>query len=295
MTNLLYPNVCLVKELPQWLCDFRVIRFDRASRRDTRKKCKLSDFVKGLVTTKKAGLAKDELPAWSLCNDTGTETGKPNGLLQLDFDHAEEPQAIKCLLAKYPGILLAAVSASGKGAFALIYAPDRDGGLYAARHIAAYLKAAGQKFDFDESTLKPCQLRFESYDPKPYIAPTCTALAPDYDTALTRSGARAAFEVWTNGRPTRGDDYEAAVTAIFAASLIARVQVQYGLTDKPFKGGCDVQIIGKSGNAKTQGRIQPLRALAGQYEVVCVGGLRTTDAAMYESKKKGKHTYTFID
>ena len=281
MTNVLYPNPCKVKTLPRWLCDFRVIRFDRASRRDTRTEHKLADFVAGLVTPK-PGLAKDELPAWSLCNDTGTETGKPNGLLQMDFDHAEDPETIKALLAQYPGVLLAAVSASGKGAFGLLYAPDHEGGVYAARHIAAYLKAAGQVFDFDESTLKPCQLRFEPYDQAPYIAQTCTALAPDYDTALTRSGAREAFEVWTNGRRCRGDDYEAAVTAIFAASLIARAQVQYGLTDKPFKGGCDVQIIGKSGNAKTQGRIQPLRALARQYGVVCVGGLRTTDASMYE-------------
>ena len=96
MTNVLYPNPCKVKTLPRWLCDFRVIRFDRASRRDTRTEHKLADFVAGLVTPK-PGLAKDELPAWSLCNDTGTETGKPNGLLQMDFDHAEDPETIKAL------------------------------------------------------------------------------------------------------------------------------------------------------------------------------------------------------
>lgn len=279
MENVLQQNHTIVN-LPQWLCDFSAIRFDKASRRDTASKRTLADFVRGLYTKKTS--AKDDLPAWSLCNDTGTDAGRPNGLIQLDFDHAADPEGLKLLLAQYPGILLAAVSASGKGVFALIYAPDHDGGLYAARHISGYLKNAGQKFDFDESTLKPCQLRFESYDPEPVIAPECVALAPDYDTALTRSGAREAFEVWTNGRPTRGDDYEAAVTAIFAASLIARVQVQYGLTDKPFKGGCDVQIVGKSGNAKTQGRIQPLRSLARQYGVECVGGLRATDASQYD-------------
>ena len=262
--------------------DFKAVRFERASRRQLKDALRLSDFVRSMMTRKKDGVTKDALPAWSLCNDTGTDGGKENGLLQLDFDHAEDPEGIKRLLAAYPGVLLAAVSASGKGVFALIYAPDHNAGVYAARHIAAYLRSHGLKFDLDESVFKPCQLRFEPYDPKPIISERLAAIAPDYDSALTRSGAKDAFEIWTNGSRCQGDDYEAAVTAIFCAALCSKVQSRYGLNDKPFRGGCDVQIIGESGGAKTYGRIKPLRNVAKVHGVRLAGGLRATDAAAYD-------------
>lgn len=272
------------QSLPVWLNRFPVVRFDNAEKRYTAKKANLADFVRSLMTAPKAGIEKANLPAWALCNDTGTDEGTPNGLLQLDFDDVTEPEGVKAALADYDGgVLLAAVSASGKGVFGLIYAPDHEGGEYAALQIADYVRSRGYAFGkLDKSCFKACQLRYESYDPAPYIAPECAAIAPNYADALTRSGAREAFEIWTNGRSIHGDDYEAAVTAIFAASIVTRPWVQY-LDNKKFRGGCDVQIIAKSGDAKTYGRVHPLRELAKDYGIRFIGGLRTTDAAMYDA------------
>ena len=300
MSNALQQSSDIVNAIPAWCADFTAIRFRLCTDRQNPVRTSLGGFVqaclKDTVTPdgedwKKAvreGRAKKKnvLPDWSLCNDTGTNEGTPNGLIQLDFDHVDRPQELRDALRGFPGILMAAVSASGHGVFALAYAPDRDLGLYAARKYAEILSARGFKFGYDNSCEKACQLRFETYDPGLWVAPQLVALGPDYTASLLRSDARRAFWIWRNGEAGPGD-YESAVTAIFTASMCAHVASDYGL-HKAFVGGCDVQIVGRSGACKTQGRLKELCRIADRYpgSVRLVGGLRTTDAAFYD---------TFID
>lgn len=284
-------NTHKTQQLKHWSEGITVYRFDNKDRRDTRTQKTLRDFFNAVQRPKLTReddrpaepTKKDKLPAWALCNDTGDGSGTPNGLMQIDFDRLDgDPEEFKqVLVSRYPGILFAALSASGKNVFALIYAPDHDGGIYAADHIAAFMHSYGFRFDRDTSCDKQCQLRFEPYDPSPYIAPTFEAIAPDYSTALLRSPARNAFRIWANGEELRADDYEAALTAICTAALCVHVQSDYGLGQK-FPGACDVQILGESGCAKTYGRIKPLRKIARESNVRDIAGLRTTDSSCYD-------------
>lgn len=309
---------------PDWAKDFPVARFASAETKRTKdappgfEVRSLADFFNVIRTDTEGkkivragkGEKVDYLPAWSLTQKpepgTGSNEGTPNGLFQLDFDHVKDPNKLKSDLATIPGILFAAISASGGGVFALMYAPDHDAGVWIADAITNEMRQRGNQFgatktkatkngaakqdegngkdakeldegERDKRCDKPHYLRYESYDAAPYIAPTFGAIAPDYAHALERSNARRAFVVWTN---QSAPDYESAATAIFAASLCGNVASEYG--GKAFTAACDVQILGKSGCCKTEGRTKPLRALARQYEVEQAGGLRTTDAALYD-------------
>ena len=281
--------------IPAWAESISIARFQRITQRTSFDTLALADFFKAVQTDDdgkrevrahpdKTQLKVDHLPAWALTQipeqGAGTLEGKPNGLFQLDFDHAEQPERLKADLVTIPGILFAALSARGKGVFALMYAPDHNAGVWVADAIADELKGRGHRFERDKRCDAPNYVRFESYDAAPFIAPTLLSyetLIRDYSKALERSHARKAFEVWTN---QNAPDYESAATAIFAASLCANVASAYGGNTYPAK--CDVQILAKSGSCKTEGRTKPLRKLARFYGVDQAGGLRTTDAAFYD-------------
>jgi len=276
--------------LPVWMTLFATYRFEAVDQRGTKRRMTLRDVITSFMTHDCTGIEKEKRAAYAFCNDTGTLEGTPNGLIQIDFDHLGDGEAerFKADVSRYPGILYAGLSASGRNVWALIYAPDREGGLYATRQIAAFMASLGYHFantklelgKVDDHCDGAHQLRYQAYDPAPFVADFCAPIAPDYSTALTRSGARRAFEIWTNGRPIQGDDYEQAVTAIFDAALCVNIAGDYGI--KPFRGSCDVQILGDSGSAKTQGRIMPLRRIAQANNVRLIGGLRATDAAFYD-------------
>ena len=276
-------------DLPEWTRKFTAIRFAACGMRQNPQRMTLADYIHAVKTKSPAKTAvlngkgsKESLPAWALCNDTGDSNGKRNNLFQLDFDGVKDVERLKSDLSKVPGILFAAQSASGRGVVALIHAPDLSGGIFAARQIGEYMQQRGNVFEkLDPACEKPCQLRIESYDPRPYIAKTADPIAPDYENATEMlRDIEQATRLW------RADtvDFEAAATAIAATAIAARARVRYGVPghERTFNGGCDVQIVAESGACKSQGGVMILRRVAEKVQALSVGGMRTTDARIYD-------------
>ncbi len=114
---------------------------------------------------------KDELPTFA---PSGTFSARGsqnivqhNRCVALDFDHVDDPEAVKCKLIKYPFIFYAGLSCSGTGvvAYANIAIPELH---------SQYYKAMGLFFAKEGLILDPkCgdvgRIRFASFDPKPKI------------------------------------------------------------------------------------------------------------------------------
>lgn len=300
MTELVQHFCVSVNTLPAWTNDFIVTRFDAINRRDTRRHVRFSEFIRAIMSPKKTLTGeqtrtedwrtldfekrsefKKTLPAWSLTSEGGTDDSRPTGLCQLDFDDVEDPQRLKSELTTVAGVIFAAISASGTGVFALLYAPDFDGGVFIGRQILGEMRRRGCKIEkLDPRCEHIGQCRFESYDPAPFVSPVCEPIAPDYSDVSLLDDIRGATEIWRQDAA----DFEAAATAISATAIAARARVKYGLpgNERTFFGGCDVQIIAESGGCKTQGGVMILRKVAERAGAREVGGLRATDAAYYE-------------
>lgn len=294
-----YHNGVNGQELSHWSRQFTVLRFDGIKKRDTRTPKTLYDFLQAVkVDTAAKRLAREtgrkdafSFPAWSLCNDTGDGNGARNGLMVIDLDGLNknpmswsEGEALKADLIKYPGILVAGHTLRGN-IFAIIHAPNEELGVYASRQIGDYLKSLGHRFEYDPSAERSCQLRLESYDPDLYVSDCLYTIAPDYDASLTNTQAIEAFKLFNNGFDIERGEYEQAVSAIYAASLCAKLKVGYSIYnyDAEFQAGCDIQIVDESGAAKTHGRIRPFEAICERFGVRLPAGIRTTDASLMDS------------
>lgn len=316
MTELIQPFCTGVNKLPAWTHDFIVTRFDAVDMRNTARSMRFSDFARAVSNPEKAltranplerwnenikslgyeqrKQIKPYLPAWSLTSARGTDASAGTGLCQLDFDGVEDPHRLKKELATVTGVIFAALSASGAGVFAMLYAPDFDGGVFVGRQIFAEMRRRGIKIEkLDPRCEHIGQLRFESYDPAPFVAPVCEPIAPNYSDVSLLDDIRGATEIWRADEP----DFESAATAIAATAIAARARVRYGLPgrERTFFGGCDVQIITESGGCKTQGGVMILRKVASQAGAREVGGLRATDAAFYEAFIDAAYQKTFDD
>ena len=316
MTELIQPFCTGVNKLPAWTHDFIVTRFDAVDMRNTARSMRFSDFARAVSNPEKAltranpfkrwnenleslgyeqrKQIKPYLPAWSLTSARGTDDSAGTGLCQLDFDGVEDPHRLKKELATVTGVIFAALSASGAGVFAMLYAPDFDGGVFVGRQILAEMRRRGIKIEkLDPRCEHIGQLRFESYDPAPFVAPVCEPIAPNYSDVSLLDDIRGATEIWRADEP----DFESAATAIAATAIAARARVRYGLPgrERTFFGGCDVQIITESGGCKTQGGVMILRKVAAQAGAREVGGLRATDAAFYEAFIDAAYQKTFDD
>ena len=316
MTELVPQQTTRVNPLPAWTHDFIVTRFDAVDMRRTAHRMRFSDFVHavcspektltrsdpfkqwneniGALDQKQRRDAKTYLPAWSLTSARGTDDSAATGLCQLDFDGVEDPQRLKKELATVTGVLFSALSASGTGVFAMLDAPDFDGGVFVGRQVLAEMRRRGIKIEkLDPRCEHIGQLRFESYDPEPFVAPACEPIAPNYSDVSLLDDIRGATEIWRADEP----DFESAATAIAATAIAARARVRYGLPgrERTFLGGCDVQIITESGGCKTQGGVMILRKVAAQAGAREVGGLRATDAAFYEAFIDAAYQKTFDD
>lgn len=203
MTEFVPQQTTRVNPLPAWTHDFIVTRFDAVDMRRTAHRMRFSDFVRAVCSPEKALTRSDPfnqwnenigaldpqqrkeakiyLPAWSLTSDRGTDDSAATGLCQLDFDGVEDPQRLKKELSTVAGVIFAALSASGTGVFAMLYAPDFDGGVFVGRQILAEMRRRGIKIEkLDPRCEHIGQLRFESYDPEPFVAPSCEPIAPNY-------------------------------------------------------------------------------------------------------------------
>lgn len=316
MTELVPQQATQVNPLPAWTHGFIVTRFDAVDMRRTAHRMRFSDFVRAVCSPEKTLARSDPfnqwnenigaldpqqrreakiyLPAWSLTSERGTDDSAATGLCQLDFDGVEDPQRLKKELATVTGVIFAALSASGTGVFAILYAPDFDGGVFVGRQIMAEMRRRGIKIEkLDPRCEHIGQLRFESYDPEPFVSPVCEPIAPKYSDVSLFDDIRGATEIWRADEP----DFESAATAIAATAIAARARVRYGLPgrERTFLGGCDVQIITESGGCKTQGGVMILRKVAAQAGAREVGGLRATDAAFYEAFIDAAYQKTFDD
>ena len=212
--------------------------------------------------TAKAKAAKLGLHAFTLCQFTDPNgKQKPNGLLLMDFDGIENGEAasrLKADLAHLPGVVFAALSVSGRGVFGLIYAPERDFGVYAARQYADALRLYGHRFNLDEAAFEESHMRAETYDPKAYIALECVKIDdanPDLRRGYEaeREIKNRAIAIPETARPRQSGESicEAAAKAWRASDLAEYLAAKKGEVATPKKGGSE-WIVGK---AKGKGSI----------------------------------------
>lgn len=253
------------QNIPTWAYGFAIYRNQaQATTPQT-----LADFFRA-VMRREIETALD----WAL---TRSADGAPSGLYPMRFELANgAADTLKAELAIIPGVLFAAKTANDQAVIAL-FATNEGKGAAISDWITRRLKAKGLLFKSVEGESVNTGLH-ELADMAPFMAPKLAVLGVDYDKALENSNAQAVFRLWANGyEPT----CETALCSIYGASLCAYVACAYGLK-KPFTAACDVQIIGKSGYGKTQGRVMPLERLTDRYGVDIIGGLRTTDASIYD-------------
>ncbi len=215
---------------------------------------------------------------WTLAQDAGQNKDQ-NSVYPMRFDElANGADALKAELAKTPGVLFAAKTASGQSVIALFACEKDQGGAAVADWISKEIKAKGIDCKTSHGQGVNTGLH-ELSDKAPFIAQTLAVLGKNHGLqALENSNAQKAIRLWANYyEPT----FETALTAIYGASLCAYVACRYCF-QKPFIAACDVQIMGKSGQGKTLGRVRPLERFAERYHVREIGGLRTTDAACYD-------------
>lgn len=179
-----------MRQLPEFLKRYRVTRFDTCQLRHTGAARTLYDYLAAVAGESRLPPEKIDAPAWALCNDTGTNDGEANGLIQLDFDHVTDVGILRSKLIEYGGFLAVVKTWSGQGLVAIGDAGKRLAGdrealktlIYAP--LKTYLHAAGltdgEDYVLDDACAKTAQLRFESRDPGLYVAPARCVLACDW-------------------------------------------------------------------------------------------------------------------
>lgn len=241
--------------------------------------------------------AKDRLPCWYL---GGTMNGpcrivnaQPAGILQIDIDRTDRTQEIKARLAEIDSVAFAAVSASGRGVYALMRVPvsiqesqDAQKGILDMLDAAIlYDRRDLEKLDYNCTDL--ARRRFESFDPEPLYRPD----APEYDPDF-RAMCKRAFDASGIASIARDMCGEAtpggASTAVALAALAIRARGLvkgrvFGEVYYPtrFQG----VIIGDSGTGKSSRIKDPLVELAVHLgaEIIQPESHRALELAIVES------------
>lgn len=242
-----------------YLARYRVTRFASCRLRNTGRTATLADYLNAVRFGGPLPRNKEDAPAWALCNDTGTNEGSPNGLIQLDFDHVSDVSKLKAVLAEYGGFLAILMTFSGNGVVALadvgiklssdsesikalIYAP-----------LKIYLKACGLveggHYTLDEACAKSCQLRFESRDADAWISDRPVKLAVDSADAgaLERHPAAWLAEALRPGSVSPAG--LAAAMSCISMSADLRSRMRTGASAYASRAFC--VVIGPSGSMKT--------------------------------------------
>ena len=239
---------------------YTVTRFDSCQRRDTAQRATLADYLRAVWSASPLPADKTRAPAWALCNDTGTNDGRPNGLVQLDFDHVTDVPGLRRALAEYGGFLAVVRTFSGHGLVAISYAGPRiaaDAGaikrlIYAPLRV--YLHDCGYDdgvhYTLDPACAKPCQLRFESRDPDLWTAPALCRLCadPEEDGVLLAHPVSWLAEALRPGESVAPAGLAAALACVsMAANLRSRMAA--GASAYAARAFC--VVIGAPGSRKT--------------------------------------------
>lgn len=241
--------------------------------------------------------AKESLPCWYLGGTMNgpcrAENAQPAGILQIDVDHTDRPQEIKARIAEIDSVAFAAVSASGRGVYALMRVPvsiqtsqDAQKGILDLLDAALLYDRRGDEF-IDYSCVNLSRKRFESFDPDPLYRPD----APEYDPDF-RAMCKRAFDASGIASIARDMCGEAtpggASTAVALAALAIRARGLvkgrvFGETFYPtrFQG----VIIGDSGTGKSSRIKDPLIELAVHLgaEIIQPESHRALELAIVES------------
>ena len=240
---------------------------------------------------------KERLPCWYL---GGTMNGhccsanaQPAGILQIDVDDTDRQQEIKSRLAEIDSVAFAAVSASGRGVYALMRVPvsiqesqnAQKGILDLLDAALLYDRRGGEHIDY--ACVDLARKRFESFDPDPLYRPD----APEYDPDF-RAMCKRAFDASGIASIARDMCGEAtpggASTAVALAALAIRARGQvkgrvFGTNFYPtrFQG----VIIGDSGTGKSSRIKDPLVELAVHLgaEIIQPESHRALELAIVES------------
>lgn len=218
--------------------------------------------------------SKKRLPCWYL---GGTMNGKccadnaqPAGILQIDVDDTDRPQEIKARLAEIDSVAFAAVSASGRGVYALMRVPvsiqasqDAQKGILDMIDAALlYDRINGEHIDY--ACVDLGRRRFESFDPDPLYRPDAPEYDPDFRAMCKRAfdaSRIASIARDMCGEATPGGASTAVALAALAISARGRVKGRiFGEIFYPtrFQG----VIIGDSGSGKSSRIKDPLIELA---------------------------------
>ena len=241
--------------------------------------------------------AKKRLPCWYLGGTMNgpccAENAQPAGVLQIDVDDTDRTQEIKNRLAGIDCVAFAAVSASGRGVYALMRVPvsiqasqdAQKGILDLLDTVLLYDRVNGEHIDF--ACVDLARRRFESFDPEPLYRPD----APEYDPDF-RGMCKRAFDASRIASLARGMCGEAtpggASTAVALAALAIRARGKvkgrvFGEAFYPtrFQG----VIIGDSGTGKSSRIKDPLVGLAGSLgaKIIQPESHRALELAIVES------------
>ena len=241
--------------------------------------------------------SKKRLPCWYLGGTMNgpccADNARPAGILQIDIDDTDRPQEIKNRLAGIDCVAFAAVSASGRGVYALMRVPvsiqasqDAQKGILDLLDAALlYDRRDGEHIDY--ACVDLARRRFESFDPEPLYRPD----APEYDPDF-RAMCKRAFDASRIASIARNMCGEAtpggASTAVALAALAIRARGQvkgrvFGETFYPtrFQG----VIIGDSGTGKSSRIKDPLVELAVHLgaEIIQPESHRALELAIVES------------
>lgn len=223
MTNVLYPNPCKVKTLPQWTKEICFGRLDnwfvyKTDRPRLTVVKTAADFIHGLATDSEAKKqcraaaetgddagkrkAKGCLPFWSITGAYAGDDAPQSTFAQLDFDKLKTPddaRRAKEIIVGLGCALIVSYSASGKGVFAVVDTGGQyDKATLKERYLMPVYKilmAQGIETTPDDSTLTVGVGRLEGFDADPYVSPTYVLYDAD---AMRRQAAKE----------TRARDYE---------------------------------------------------------------------------------------
>lgn len=266
--------------------------------------------------------SKKRLPCWYLGGTMNgpccADNAQPAGVLQIDIDDTYRPQEIKHRLAEIDNVAFAAVSASGRGVYALMRVPvsiqvnqDAQKGILDLLDAALlYDRRGGEHIDY--ACVDLARRRFESFDPEPLYRPDAPEYEPDFRAMCKR--AFDASEIASIARNMCGEATPGgASTAVALAALAIRARGQVKgrvFNEAYYPTRFQGVIIGDSGTGKSSRIKDPLVELAVHLgaEIIQPESSRALEVAIVESctqKKseigadgkpdKGRPVWTQID